>query len=76
MNLTKDIIMLIIVLLSTSQLNSINQRQLTLFENERLMADNIRIRFEVLKNQVNPHFLFNTLNTLDGLIGMDNERAH
>ena len=76
MNLTKDIIMLIIVLLSTSQLNSINQRQLTLFENERLMADNIRIRYEVLKNQVNPHFLFNTLNTLDGLIGIDNEKAH
>ena len=76
MNLVKDLILLIIVLLSTSQLYSINERQLTLFENERLIADNIRIRYEVLKNQVNPHFLFNSLNTLDGLIGIDNERAH
>ena len=76
MSLVKDLIILIIVLLSTSQLYSINQRQLTLFENEKLLADNIRIRYEVLKNQVNPHFLFNTLNTLDGLIGIDNEKAH
>jgi LytS/YehU family sensor histidine kinase len=30
----------------------------------------------VLKNQVDPHFLFNSLNTLDGLIGMDDDRAH
>ena len=75
-SLIKDLIILIIVLLSTSQLYSINQRQLTLFENEKLLADNIRIRYEVLKNQVNPHFLFNSLNTLDGLIGIDNERAH
>lgn len=76
MNLIKDLIVLIIVLLSTSLLYSINQRQLTLFENEKLVADNIRIRYEVLKNQVDPHFLFNSLNTLDGLIGIDNERAH
>lgn len=76
MNLVKDLIVLTIVLLSTSQLYSFNERQLTLFENERLTADNIRIRYEILKNQVNPHFLFNSLNTLDGLIGMDNERAH
>lgn len=76
MNLIKDMIILTIVLLSTSQLYSFNERQLILFENERLIADNIRIRYEVLKNQVNPHFLFNSLNTLDGLIGIDNERAH
>lgn len=72
----KDLIVVMIVLLSTSLLYSINQRQLTLFENEKLIADNIRIRYEVLKNQVDPHFLFNSLNTLDGLIGIDEEKAH
>lgn len=75
-NIIKDLIIVIIVVLSTSLLHSINQRQLTLFENERLIADNIRIRYEVLKNQVDPHFLFNSLNTLDGLIGIDDEKAH
>ncbi|NCB85664.1 MAG: histidine kinase [Bacteroidia bacterium] len=76
MNLVKDLIILIIVSLSTSLLYSINQRQLTLFENEILIADNIRIRYEALKNQLDPHFLFNSLNTLDGLIGNDDEKAH
>lgn len=75
-NIMKDLIVLLIVLLSTSLLNSIIQRQQILLENERLTADNIRIRYEVLKNQVDPHFLFNSLNTLDGLIGMDVNRAH
>jgi len=75
-NLIKDLIIYIIVLLSTSLLYSINQGQMTLLENERLIADNIRIRYEVLKNQVDPHFLFNSLNTLDGLIGMDTAKAH
>ena len=76
MNLVKDLIILVVILLSTLLLYSINQRQLTLFENEILIADNIRIRYEALKNQLDPHFLFNSLNTLDGLIGNDDERAH
>lgn len=75
-NIMKDLIVLLIVLLSTSLLHSISQRQQILLENERLIADNIRIRYEVLKNQVDPHFLFNSLNTLDGLIGMDDDKAH
>jgi sensor histidine kinase YesM len=75
-NLIKGLIIYIMVLLSTSLLYSIDQGQKTLLENERLIADNIRIRYEVLKNQVDPHFLFNSLNTLDGLISMDSDKAH
>jgi len=75
-NLIKGLIVYVMVLLSTSLFYSIDQRQMTLLENERLIADNIRIRYEVLKNQVDPHFLFNSLNTLDGLIGMDTDKAH
>jgi len=75
-NLIKDLIIAIIVLLSTFLLYSVSERQQTMLENERLIADNIRIRYEVLKNQVDPHFLFNSLNTLDGLIGIDDEKAH
>jgi len=75
-NLIKDLIVDIIVLLSTFLIFSLEQRQKALLENEKLIAENIRIRYESLKNQVDPHFLFNTLNTLDGLIGMDDEKAH
>ena len=75
-NIMKDLIVMLIVLLSTMLLHSIIQRQQILLENERLIADNIRIRYEALKNQLDPHFLFNSLNTLDGLIGNDDEKAH
>lgn len=51
-------------------------RQKTLVENEKLISENIRNRYEALKNQVDPHFLFNSLNTLNGLIGYDDGRAH
>lgn len=75
-NIMKDLIVMLIVLLSTLLLHSIIQRQQMLLENERLTVDNIRIRYEMLKKQVDPHFLFNTLNTLDGLIGIDVNKAH
>jgi sensor histidine kinase YesM len=35
-----------------------------------------QVRFEVLKQQMNPHFMFNSLNVLSGLIGRDTEQAH
>lgn len=34
-----------------------------------------QIRFEVLKSQINPHFLFNSLNVLSGLISKDTRKA-
>ncbi len=69
-------VVLSIVELCTVLLHSIQQRQEADLENERLITENIRIRYAVLKNQVDPHFLFNSLNTLDGLVGTDDDRAH
>ncbi len=42
---------------------------------EALARENIQSQFEVLKNQVDPHFLFNSLNTLAALIDENNEPA-
>jgi len=42
---------------------------------EVLKQDNIRSQLEGLKNQVNPHFLFNSLNTLASIIPDDQERG-
>lgn len=75
-NIIKGLIVVLIVLLSTLLFSSVFERQQTLIENEQLIVENIRIRYEVLKNQVDPHFLFNSLNTLDGLIGIDDDKAH
>jgi len=35
---------------------------------EKLEKELSQIKFEVLKNQINPHFMFNSLNVLSGLI--------
>lgn len=49
--------------------------QKSITEKEQLERENIKSQLEGLKNQVNPHFLFNSLNTLTYLIPEDEERA-
>jgi len=40
----------------------------TAIDAEKLKGENITSQYETLKNQVNPHFLFNSLNTLTSLV--------
>jgi LytS/YehU family sensor histidine kinase len=47
----------------------------SLSEQERLKRENIQTQLDSLKSQVNPHFLFNSLNTLAQLIPEDQEQA-
>lgn len=42
---------------------------------ERLVAANLRMQYQQLKGQINPHFLFNSLNALVSLINQDTDRA-
>ena len=49
--------------------------RLSLIETERLRQENISSQLDALKSQVNPHFLFNSLNTLVYLIPEDEDRA-
>ena len=49
--------------------------QQSLVKAERLEKENSQIRFETLKNQLNPHFLFNSLNVLSSLIKKDQQKA-
>ncbi|OWY23778.1 histidine kinase [Sphingobacteriales bacterium UPWRP_1] len=42
--------------------------QTAAIETEQLKKENLLSQLETLKNQVNPHFLFNSLNTLSALI--------
>jgi two-component system LytT family sensor kinase len=46
--------------------------QIKLEEQERLL---LHARMEALQNQVNPHFLFNTLNSISSLVRFDPETA-
>jgi sensor histidine kinase YesM len=44
-------------------------------EQEKLRAANLQSQLDALKQQVNPHFLFNSLNVLDSLIEDDPKQA-
>lgn len=44
-------------------------------ENEQLSRMNRQTRLQGLKSQVNPHFLFNSLNSLSSLIDADEDKA-
>lgn len=44
-------------------------------EAEQLKRENVQSQLETLKNQVNPHFLFNSLNTLAAIIPEDVDLA-
>jgi hypothetical protein len=57
-----------ITLISNNWIKSIEK-------NEELKRENLQAKYEALKNQVNPHFLFNSLNTLSGLVEQKPELA-
>ncbi|GMQ29093.1 sensor histidine kinase [Algoriphagus confluentis] len=44
-------------------------------QNQQLKSEHLRSQFEVLQNQMSPHFLFNSLNTLTTLIAENQEMA-
>jgi sensor histidine kinase YesM len=47
----------------------------SLAEVEKFRKENAEYQFEMLKLQLNPHFLFNSLNTLSSLIHEDQEKS-
>ena len=42
---------------------------------QKLIEENLKHRYNTLKSQVNPHFLFNSLNTLSELVYVDAKKA-
>lgn len=54
---------------------NIKQLQAEHLRAEQLQKENFRAQLEALKNQVNPHFLFNSLNVLNSLIYVDQDKA-
>jgi two-component system, LytTR family, sensor kinase len=44
-------------------------------QSEMIKREALSLQYQVLQNQVNPHFLFNSLNVLGSLIDLDVEKA-
>lgn len=55
--------------------DSLVENEKTNTRNVLLEKENIKSQYEVLKNQINPHFLFNSLNVLSSLVHTDPEKA-
>ena len=72
----KDLMILLISFLFTGLIYLINENQKKVVENQSLAIESLQNRYDALKSQVDPHFLFNSLNTLNGLIGLNDKRAH
>lgn len=51
------------------------QNQRVSIELERTRMDNLAAQYELLRQQVNPHFLFNTLNTLKYMVESEDEHS-
>lgn len=51
------------------------ENQAVNMELERIKNDNLGAQYELLKQQVNPHFLFNSLNTLKAMVETGDEEA-
>jgi sensor histidine kinase YesM len=64
------IITFVIATVATARTFFLNWRELAI-EKERMEKEVINSKYEVLKNQVNPHFLFNSLNVLTSLVYKD-----
>lgn len=77
-----EVVLIIVVLFVALLFNLIDLGIFLLFkwryslsELERFKKENAEYRFEMLRSQINPHFLFNSLNTLSSLIHEDVETA-
>jgi hypothetical protein len=73
-HILKCLIVAIISYLFVYNLLLVNHRQQIVIENEKLKTQNIQVQYEALAGQVNPHFLFNSLNTLSSLVREHQEK--
>ena len=64
----RDFIMSCVVTGRCYMIYLIRQSQQVQVENQQLRAENLLNQYEALKSQLNPHMLFNSLNTLRSLI--------
>lgn len=70
-----DSFIALIVVFSAQIIYLTKKQQDAELKNKELTAENIQSRYESLKNQMDPHFLFNTLSSLNSMIEIDPGKA-
>jgi LytS/YehU family sensor histidine kinase len=71
----RDMFMATVVLICVYVIKGFYEKQAVLIENEKLIRENLQSQYQSLKNQVSPHFLFNSLTALKELIDEDPKNA-
>lgn len=71
----RDLVTAIIVFASSYAMYLLRRQHLITVENQKLATENARSQYESLKSQLNPHMLFNSLNTLSVLVDESSEKA-
>jgi sensor histidine kinase YesM len=72
---TSGLLVVISSVFLTNYMKIQSNREKIFRENELLKESNLQNQIEVLRNQLNPHFFFNTLNTLSYLISQDQAKS-
>ena len=72
---SRDIFTGIVVLSGILFIKAVYDKQSIRIENEKLKSENLITQYESLKNQVSPHFLFNSLTALKELVKQDTDVA-
>jgi two-component system, LytTR family, sensor kinase len=72
---TRGVLMAVIMYFFSRFMTETDKKNEILIENEQLKHENLLVQLTSLKNQLNPHFLFNSLNTLSWLINEDKAKS-
>lgn len=74
---SRNVLMIIgvtlLIVLTFSSNRFLKDKKDDLLKEEKLKTEIIRLEYETLKNQVNPHFLFNSLNALTSIVSENND---
>ncbi|MEN2436742.1 histidine kinase [Weeksellaceae bacterium A-14] len=73
-NITFTLEVVLCILVAELYMLVIKNQEVSL-RNESLQKVNAEATYETLKNQINPHFLFNSLNTINSMIAVNPEGA-
>lgn len=68
------LILTLSMLITSAFLFFVNWKKSVIMQ-EQLKREQLALQYETLKNQVNPHFLFNSLNSITSLIKKDPDKA-
>lgn len=74
-SMVRGTVSIVIIYLVQYTLNLNAKNQSVLLQNQMLKTENIATQFEILKQQISPHFLFNSLSSLRSMIRTSNKNA-